>query len=156
MKTIAFGIIVVLVGILTILTICNHVTNTSEMVRWYDRNAERVGKEFGFSTGTPYARFGKHVNETFTFEEVNPTGLLGNAGIKSGDIILTHFPWPTTGGLYRYLDENRGRIITISVADGGDGSPLKDRPVRTCRIKVPNNISEDIRQPADGLPKPSM
>ncbi len=92
-----------------------------------------LNSELGFTHGSPYVRCGDREQEVFTIESVAPGGAFDRAGFCDGDIVVG----TDITGLYRELHRNRGREVTVSVVEGGDGPPLAERPVRKLCLAVP-------------------
>lgn len=93
-------------------------------------------KDLGFTHGSPYVKIGdsKWGTEVMTLEKISPSGVLGKAGIKEGDIPLDNL---SITEFYRKLDRSRGKKVTIMVVPGSDGPSLTERPMRTVTFEVP-------------------
>jgi hypothetical protein len=99
----------------------------------YERYAAALQRDLGFGHGSPYVLVGNSRKELMTIEHVTPDGVFDRAGIRSGDIPLDDL---SIAGFYRWLDASRGQTVTISVADGGDGPPLRERPKRSIEVVI--------------------
>lgn len=120
-----------IVGALAIL-----VAATTIMARglyYQDRIGRELSRNLGFTHGSPYVRCGDRDREVFAIESVEPGGAFDRAGFRDGDIVVG----TDITGLYRELHRNRGREVTVSVVEGGDGPPLAERPVRKLCLAVP-------------------
>jgi hypothetical protein len=64
---------------------------------------------------------------------VVPGGVFERAGFRGGEALpdLSH------GGLFWRLQRHRGRVVELSVVDGGHGPPFHERPRRVVRFEVP-------------------
>ncbi len=100
----------------------------------YDRYAPALQRDLGFDHGSPYIQVGGTRKELMTIEHVTPGGVFDRAGCRSGDIPLDDL---SIFGFYRWLEASRGQTVTISVADGGDGLPLHQRPKRRIELGIP-------------------
>ena len=100
----------------------------------YDRYAPALQRDLGFNHGSPYVQVGGTRKELMTIEHVTPGGVFDRAGFRSGDIPLDDL---SIFGFYRWLDASRGQTVTISVADGADGLPLRQRPKRSIEVVIP-------------------
>lgn len=102
---------------------------------WYYQAhiGRKLGVDLGFKHGSPLVRCGDKDQEVFTIDSVLPGGVFAQAGFTDGDIVvglsITQF--------YRILHKQRGRELTVSVVDGGDGPTLNERQVRPLRFRVP-------------------
>lgn len=68
-----------------------------------------------------------------TIEEAYANGVMHKAGFRRGDIVLNL----SGNARYQLLHRNRGGEVTMQVVDGGDGSPVEERPIRTITFHVP-------------------
>ena len=93
----------------------------------------QLERELGFTHGSPYLRLGDDSREVFTLHPT-PGGVLADAGIRDGDIVLGH----TITNFYRLLHERRGSSVTVRVTDGGNGPPIAQRPIRSVTFSIPS------------------
>jgi hypothetical protein len=91
-----------------------------------------LDRDLGFRHGSPYFIFGDDSFEVFTLHP-QPGGVISAAGVRDNDIVLDH----SFTGFYRALHEHRGSAITFRVTDGGNGTPIAQRPIRTVTLQIP-------------------
>jgi S1-C subfamily serine protease len=99
----------------------------------YDKYASSFQVDLGFMHGSPYIRLGDDVREVFTIEQVVQGGVFDNAGVRPGDIVLSH----QILSFYSELNESRGETFQFSVTDGVDGPPIAARSRREIEIFIP-------------------
>jgi hypothetical protein len=73
------------------------------------------------------------IQEVMAFENVGP-GAVANAGLVSGDIIVSH---RLIGQLSRELRGPKGKQVVVEVVPGGNGPPIDKRPSRRVVITLP-------------------
>lgn len=95
---------------------------------------KHLRKELGFKHGSPYIKFGDKVKEVWVIEKVSPNGIFEKSGVEAGNILID----PSGGTeFYKKLEESRGKKITLTVAEGGDGSALEKRKTRKLTVAIP-------------------
>jgi hypothetical protein len=125
---IACGIVAALASVAGLIT----------MQAWYYQLhvGRALDTDLGFTHGSPYVRCGENEREVFTIHSVQPAGVFAQAGFNNGDIVvgmsITQF--------YRTLHHGRGKEVSVSVVDGGDGAALSERRVRHLRFRVPPSV----------------
>ncbi len=89
-------------------------------------------QQFGFTHGSPYVDSGGDYREVFT---LHPTkdGNLSKAGFEDGDIVRSH----KITGFYKLLHQSKGKTVSVTVVEGGDGIRIEDRKERVLTINVP-------------------
>jgi hypothetical protein len=92
-----------------------------------------VERRIGAEIRAPVVRVGGETRELMTFERVRP-GACANAGIASGDIIISH---RSIGQLCRQLRGAAGKQVVVDVVPGGDGAAMEARPARRVVITLP-------------------
>ena len=105
---------------------------TKQSQYWQGEVAPKYMDLLGFTYGTPYVKAGLDKIEVFTLHP-KPGGLFERQGVRDGDIVLEL----QINDLFKALDSNRGGQIKIRVVSGGNGLPIKERPVRNIIISVP-------------------
>lgn len=91
-----------------------------------------IEAELGFTTDSPWVKAGGAKVEVFTIHPVHD-GYMDKIGFRDGDIITSH----SLTKFYKMLYTQRERTVSVSVVDGGDGLPIKERKVRTLRFLDP-------------------
>lgn len=99
----------------------------------YDKNSSSLQVDLGFIHGSPNVKLGDYIREVFTIEHVVPGGEFAEAGVKSGDIVLSH----KILSFYAELNESRGGAFRFTVAEGGNGPTLSERSRREIVVFVP-------------------
>jgi hypothetical protein len=102
---------------------------------WQIRIGERMERELEFRIGTPVIQEDGTTwpREVVSIESLRRDGVLGQAGLREGDIICGL----SVGDVFKMLHRGRGGQVTLQVVNGGDGPPISLRQVRPITFKVP-------------------
>ncbi len=88
----------------------------------------------GYISGQ-YVKINGNHPEVLTFGPLVQGGALERAGVLNGDVVVA--PVADTTDLLIYLDVYQGKVLHIDVVDGGDGLPLRQRPIRQITLVAP-------------------
>jgi hypothetical protein len=102
-----------------------------------DRMIER---ELGFKIGTPMLRADGSYVEVIAAYEIQPGGIASRAGIREWEVIIHPTGKRSTSSMFRWLDNNRGYPVSLTVLPGGDGPALTTRPRRTVTFVLPQRV----------------
>jgi hypothetical protein len=105
----------------------------SEAWRYQIRLGKDLRRDLGFEHATPYIRCGRRTVDVLTVGALVAGGVFDRAGFRVGDII----EGLSITGLYKKLHCGRGSEVRLTVVEGGDGPPLKQRPRRVLAVTVP-------------------
>ena len=94
----------------------------------------RVEPRIGAEIRGLYVLSGGNEREVMIFDAVRPGSAAAQAGITTGDIIVSE---PSIGSLLTKLNSAPGESVTVEVVTGGKGPPINQRPRRLVTILLP-------------------
>ena len=115
---------------------------------WYylERLGPAIEKDLGFKDGSACLRVGRGYHSAVALQDVDPQGVLGRSGARTGDVLpgMSHIQ------LFQYLHRHRGCAAELKVVDAGEGPLFYLREPRFLRFDVPA-ISPPIERFKDGM-----
>lgn len=103
-----------------------------ESYRYQNHYGPALETELGFHLEAPLVQAGDKNARVNVIVPI-PGGYMEKIGFLPGDIITSH----SATEFYKMLHQERGRVMTVNVVDGGDGAPIETREVRTRKFAIP-------------------
>jgi hypothetical protein len=98
--------------------------------------ARSLERGLGFRHGKQYLRVGRWLHCGVAINWVAANGAFRAAGFREGDVV----PGIGFNDFFRLLHSHRGRVVEVTVVDGGEGPPFEQRPQRVLRVAVPSVV----------------
>lgn len=103
-----------------------------ESYRYQKQFGPALETELGFHLESPLVQAGDK-NERVNVIVPIPGGYMEKIGFLPGEIITSH----SATEFYKMLHKERGRVMTVTVVNGGDGAPIEAREMRTKKFAIP-------------------
>ncbi len=102
---------------------------------WQVLVGEPLERDCGFRIGVPHVRENgsSSPRPVVTIRSIEPAGVFDAAGFDEDDIVKGM----TANELFQFLERGRGKQVSLTVVDGGDGPPLDQRQLRLITFVVP-------------------
>ena len=125
------------VGYIFVLGLSAYLTGGAQIgYTWFQqwRLDRRVRNDLGFTYVTAFVRDSHASRKAIFLVLVEPGGPCDQAGLMAGEAVISELP---PAEWLRMVDENRGKEIDVTVAQGAVGRPLEKCPHRTVQVVIP-------------------